>query len=62
MLLMIIPYIGMPLAMIGTTVYKFLGLRHVHGASNKQVLAVLVLPMLLAFAVAIILTLATGQI
>jgi predicted Zn finger-like uncharacterized protein len=62
MLLMVIPYIGMPLAMIGTTVYKFLGLRHVHGASNKQVLAVLILPMLLAMAVAIILTLATGRI
>jgi predicted Zn finger-like uncharacterized protein len=61
MLLMIIPYIGIPLAMIGTTVYKFLGLRHVHGASNKQVLAVLVLPMLLALAVAIVLTLITGQ-
>ena len=62
MLLMVIPYIGMPLAMIGTTVYKFLGLRHVHGASNKQVLAVLILPMLLAMAVAIILTLLTGQL
>jgi predicted Zn finger-like uncharacterized protein len=62
MLLMVIPYIGMPLAMIGATVYKFLGLRHVHGASNKQVLAVLVLPMLLALAVAIVLTLFTGKI
>ncbi len=62
MLLMVIPYIGMPLAMIGTTVYKFLGLRHVHGASNKQVLAVLILPMLLAMAVAILLTLLTGQL
>ena len=61
MLLMVIPYIGMPLAMIGATVYKFLGLRHVHGASNKQVLAVLVLPMLLALAVAIVLTLVTGR-
>jgi len=62
MLLIIIPYIGLPMAMIGTTVYKFLGLRHVHGASNKQVLAVLILPMLLAFVVAIILTLATGKV
>jgi predicted Zn finger-like uncharacterized protein len=62
MLLMIIPYIGIPLAMIGTTVYKFLGLRHVHGASNRQVLAVLILPMLLALVVAIVLTLITGQI
>lgn len=62
MLLMIIPYIGIPLAMIGTTVYKFLGLRHVHGASNRQVLAVLILPMLLALVVAIVLTLVTGQI
>ena len=61
MLLMVIPYIGMPLAMIGATVYKFLGLRHVHGASSKQVLAVLVLPMLLALAVAIVLTLVTGR-
>ncbi len=60
MLLMIIPFIGLPLAMIGTTVYKFLGLRHVHGASNKQVLAVLILPMLLALAVAVILTLISG--
>ena len=62
MLLMIIPYIGLPLAMIGATVYKFLGLRHVHGATNKQVLAVLILPMLLAMAVAIILTLVAGKI
>lgn len=60
MLLMIIPFIGLPLAMIGTTVYKFLGLRHVHGATNKQVLAVLILPMLLALAVAVILTLISG--
>jgi predicted Zn finger-like uncharacterized protein len=62
MLLMIIPYIGLPLAMIGTTVYKFLGLRHVHGATNKQVLAALILPMVLALTVAIILTLITGWI
>jgi hypothetical protein len=62
MLLMIIPYIGLPLAMIGTTVYKFLGLRHVHGATNKQVLAALILPMVLALAVAIILTLVSGWI
>lgn len=62
MLLMIVPYIGLPLAMIGVVVYKFLGLRHVHGATNKQVLAVLILPMLLAMAVAIILTLLTGGI
>lgn len=60
MLLMIIPFIGLPLAMIGTTVYKFLGLRHVHGASNKQVLAVLILPMLLVLAVAVVLTLISG--
>jgi hypothetical protein len=60
MLLMIIPYIGLPLAMIGVVVYKFLGLRHVHGATSKQILAVLVLPMLLAMTVAIILTLVTG--
>lgn len=62
MLLMIIPYIGLPLAMIGSTVYKFLGLRHVHGATNKQVLAALILPMILALAVAIILTLVSGWI
>jgi len=60
MLLMIVPYIGLPLAMIGVVVYKFLGLRHVHGATSKQVLAVLVLPMLLAMTVAIVLTLLTG--
>jgi predicted Zn finger-like uncharacterized protein len=60
MLLMIIPYIGLPLAMIGVVVYKFLGLRHVHGATSKQILAVLILPMLLAMTVAIILTLVTG--
>ncbi len=62
MLLMIVPYIGLPLAMIGVVVYKFLGLRHVHGATSKQVLAVLVLPMLLATAVAIVLTLLTGGV
>jgi len=62
MLLMIVPYIGLPLAMIGVIVYKFLGLRHVHGATNKQVLAVLILPMLLAITVAIVLTLMTGGI
>ena len=60
MLLMVIPYIGLPLAMIGVVVYKFLGLRHVHGATTKQVLAVLVLPLLLAMSVAIILTLFMG--
>ncbi len=62
MLLMVIPYIGLPLAMIGVVVYKFLGLRHVHGATTKQVLAVLILPMLLAMAIAIILTLLVGGI
>lgn len=62
MLLMVVPYIGVPLAMIGVTVYKFLGLRHVHGATNKQILAVLILPMLLALAVAVILTLIGGRI
>lgn len=62
MLLMVIPYIGLPLAMIGVVVYKFLGLRHVHGATTKQVLAVLVLPMLLAMTVAIILTLVVGGV
>ncbi len=62
MLLMIVPYIGLPLAMIGVVVYKFLGLRHVHGATNKQVLAVLILPMLLAMTVAIVLTLLTGGV
>ena len=60
MLLMIVPYIGLPLAMIGVVVYKFLALRHVHGATSKQVLAVLILPMLLAMTVAIVLTLLTG--
>lgn len=62
MLLMVIPYIGLPLAMIGTTVYKFLGLRHVHGASNKQVLAALILPMLLVLTVAVVLTVISGWI
>lgn len=62
MLLMIVPFIGLPLAMIGVTVYKFLGLRHVHGASNKQVVAVLVLPMLLALAIGIILALLVGGV
>lgn len=62
MLLMVVPYIGLPLAMIGVTVYKFLGLRHVHNATNKQVLAVLILPMLLAFVVAIVLTLLFGRV
>ena len=62
MLLMIVPYIGLPLAMIGVVVYKYLGLRHVHGATSKQVLAVLVLPMLLAMVVAIVLTLVTGGV
>ncbi|NLW80994.1 MAG: hypothetical protein GXY42_04895 [Desulfovibrionales bacterium] len=62
MLLMVVPYIGLPQAMIGVTVYKFLGLRHVHNATNKQVLAVLILPMLLAFVVAIVLTLLFGRV
>lgn len=62
MLLMTVPFIGMPMAMIGMTVYKFLGLRHVHGASTKQVLAVLILPILLAIAVAVILTVLAGKI
>ncbi len=62
MLLMAVPFIGMPMAMIGMTVYKFLGLRHIHGASAKQVLAVLILPMLLAIAVAVILTVLAGKV
>jgi len=62
MLLMIVPYIGLPLAMIGVAVYKFLGLRHVHGATNKQILAVLILPMLLAITVAIVLALLAGGV
>ena len=57
MLLMVIPFIGLPMAMIGMTVYKFLGLRHVHGASSKQILIVLFLPALLALAIAFVLTL-----
>lgn len=60
MLFLVIPYIGIPLAMITETVYKFLGLKHVHRATNKQVAAVLVLPMLLIFGVALFLTLLTG--
>lgn len=59
MLLMIIPHIGLPLAMIGVTVYKFLGLKHIHGASSKQVISVMILPMLIAMAVAILLILLT---
>ncbi len=62
MLLMAVPFIGMPMAMIGMTVYKFLGLRYVHGASAKQVLAVLVLPVLLAVAVAVAMTILAGKI
>lgn len=62
MLLMIVPYIGLPLAMIGVAIYKFLGLRHVHGATTKQILAVLILPMLLAITVAIVLTLLIGGV
>lgn len=62
MLLMAVPFIGMPMAMIGMTVYKFLGLRHVHGASTKQVLAVLLLPMLLAVAVAIVMAILMGRV
>lgn len=62
MLLMAVPFIGLPLAMIGVTVYKFLGLRHVHGATSKQIVAVLVLPMLLALTIGIILALIVGGI
>lgn len=59
-LLMIVPYIGLPLAMIGCLVYLFLALRHVHGASNTQVLATIILPMLLVTTMVIVLTLLTG--
>lgn len=62
MLLMAVPFIGLPMAMIGMTVYKFLGLRHVHGASAKQVLAVLILPVLLAVAVAVAMTILAGKV
>jgi hypothetical protein len=57
---MIVPYIGLPLAMIGCLVYLFLALRHVHGASITQVLAAIILPMLLAVSVVIILSLLFG--
>lgn len=62
MLLMVIPFIGLPMAMIGMTVYKFLGLRHVHGASNKAVLAVMILPLLLAIAIAVLMAVLAGNI
>lgn len=62
MLLMIVPYIGLPLAMIGGTVYKYLGLRYVHGASPKQVIAALTVPMLLTVAIAVLGILLTGGV
>lgn len=58
MLLMVIPFIGVPMAMIAMTVYKFLGLRHVHGASSKQILIVLLLPALLALIAALVIIMA----
>lgn len=60
MLLLVIPYLGLPMAIVATTVYKFLALRHVHGAETHRVLAALVVPIALMFAVAIILTWLTG--
>ncbi|MBZ4648756.1 MAG: hypothetical protein PWQ64_1604 [Desulfomicrobiaceae bacterium] len=60
MLLLIIPYLGLPMAIVATTVYKFLALRHVHDARPSQVLAALVVPMVLMFAVAIGLTWVMG--
>lgn len=58
-LLLIIPYIGLPLAMIGGVVYKYLGLRYIHGASSKQVIAAMTLPILIALSIAILLILLT---
>lgn len=60
MLLLVVPYLGLPMAIVATTVYKFLALRHVHGARSSQVLAALVVPMVLMFAVAIGLTWVMG--
>ncbi len=62
MLLLIIPYLGLPMAIVATTVYKFLALRHVHGTEPYRVLAALVVPIALMFAVAILLTWLTGTI
>lgn len=62
MLLIIIPYIGLPMAAIGMTVYKFLGIRHIHGATTGQTIAALVLPMLLAVALGLLLALSSGQV
>lgn len=59
MLLMVIPHIGLPLAMVGIIFYKFIGLKYIHGATSKQVIAVLVLPMLVALILAIFLILLT---
>ncbi|GAB1411169.1 hypothetical protein MASR1M90_23230 [Desulfovibrionales bacterium] len=61
MLLSCIPYIGLPLAMIGTTIYKYLGLRYVHNASPKQVIAALTIPVLLTMAIAVLSILLTGS-
>jgi len=60
MVLLVIPYLGLPMAVVATTVYKFLALRHVHGTDAYRVLGALVVPVLLMLAVAIALTWLAG--
>lgn len=61
MVLIVVPYLGLPLAMIGSTIYKYLGLRYVHNASPKQVIAALTIPALLTMAFAVLSILLTGS-
>lgn len=61
MLLMIVPYIGFPMSMIGVTIYKFLGLRHIHDADAKRIVAAMALPLVLAFAFAVLMAFMAGS-
>lgn len=60
MLFLMIPYIGWPMAAIGVTVYKFIGLKYIHRASTQQILAVLAMPVLLAMIAAVLIVLLSG--
>ncbi|AMD92736.1 YIP1 family protein [Desulfomicrobium orale] len=47
LLFLVVPYIGLPIGLIGFMVYKFFGFKYVHRAGTQQVLAVLTIPILL---------------
>jgi hypothetical protein len=62
LLLLIIPYIGLPMGLIGFVGYYFIGLKYTHRASTQQILAVLATPVLLAMIAVVLMILVFGSV